>query len=153
MRIRNLALTLALIPGTLAAQASPQHPSCKADRTGDRILTSVEYPNGYRIDAPWIVVDQRTAAADGNGGSGIVVTAVLDRIIEFDPVTREQNVTPFPSAVEVVFEADSAEEVLQAAARVWCSTVAKVRNGKNDSRNGPPPVKMSGLPAAIRSGA
>ena len=153
MRIRNLALTLALIPGVLAAQVSPSHPACRADRTGDRILTSVEYPNGYRIDAPWIVVDQRTEATNGNGSSGIVVTAVLDRIIEFDPVTREQNITPFPSAVEVVFEANSPEEVLEAAARVWCSTVAKVRNGKNDSRHGAPPVKMSALPAASRPGA
>ncbi|MGH7471949.1 MAG: hypothetical protein ACRENP_28695 [Longimicrobiales bacterium] len=151
MRIRNLALALLIVPGTLAAQASPINPTCKADRTGDRLLTSVEYPNGYRIDAPWVVVDQRTEAANGN--SAIVVTAILDRIIEYDPVTREQNVTPFPSAVEVVFEANSPEEVLQAAAKVWCSTVAKVRNGKSDSRNGGAPVRVTSVRTTSRWGA
>jgi hypothetical protein len=152
MRIRNLALTLLLVPGLLAAQASPINPTCKADRTGDRLLTSVEYPNGYRIDAPWIIVDQRTEAANGSSAL-LVVTAILDRIIEYDPVTREQQVTPFPSAVEVVFEANSPEEVLQAAARVWCSTVAKVRNGKTDARTGSGPVRVTTLGTPFRAGA
>ncbi len=147
MRIRNLALTLVIVPGTLAAQASPIHPTCKADRSGDRLLTSVEYPNGYRIDAPWVVVDQREEAV--LGGSAIAVTAVLDRIIEYDPVSKERSVTPFPAAVEVVFEADSPEELLEAAAKVWCSTVAKVRSGKNDSAKGPAQVKITLAPAPL----
>ena len=140
MRIRNLALVAVLVPGALAAQASPIHPTCKADRSGDRLLTSVEYPNGYRIDAPWVVVDQRNEASNGN--SSIVVIAVLDRIIEYDPITKERSVTPFPSAVEVEFEADSPEEVLQAAARVWCTTVAKVRSG-TDAKNKPAQVRVT----------
>jgi hypothetical protein len=148
MGIRNLALTLLLVPGTLVAQAPANHPTCKADRTGDQIITSVEYPNGYRIDAPWTVVDQRTEAAAGS--SAIIVTAILDRIIEYDPVSKERSVTPFPAAVEVVFEANSPEEVLEAAAKVWCSTVAKVRSGKNDSKPGAAPVRVTFALPAIR---
>ncbi len=124
MRIKPLAFALALLPGGLAAQDSPIKPVCTADLVGERLLTTAQFADGYRVDGPWIVVDQRKSVGSS---SNLAVTAVLDRIVEFDPVTEKRSIIPFPSAIEVVFKADSEEEVLEAAAMIWCQTVNKAK--------------------------
>src|SRR5687767_2051525 len=61
MQARNMVLALALLPGLVAAQASPIQPSCTADRRGDRVVAIVQYPNGYVAEAPWRVAHVRAA--------------------------------------------------------------------------------------------
>lgn len=145
MRIKHVAFALALLPGGLAAQDSPIKPVCSADRVGQRLLTTAQFSNGYRVDGPWIVVNQRKSASDR---SNIAVTAVLDRIVEFDPAKETRSITPFPSAIEIVFKADSEEEILEAAAMVWCQTVNKAK-GQVDART-PSRFKVSAAAAASK---
>ncbi|MEX2283183.1 MAG: hypothetical protein WEE89_11935 [Gemmatimonadota bacterium] len=146
MRIMHLAFALAVLPaGGLAAQASPIKPVCTADRIGERLLTSAQFPNGYRVDGPWLVVNQRKNISDF---STLAVTAVLDRIVEFDPAKEKRSIIPFPSAVEIIFKADSEEQILEAAAMVWCQTVNKARG--QDRIQVPTPFRVSGAAAVFK---
>ena len=77
--------------------------------------------------------------------SNLAVTAVLDRIVEFDPVTEKSSSIPFPSAIEIVFRADSEEEVLEAAAMIWCQTVNKAKAQQGNKV--PSAFRISALPA------
>jgi hypothetical protein len=132
MRVRHLALALALVPGTVAAQASPIQPVCSADLKGDRLLTTAQFPNGYRVDGPWHIVSQKSGASSN---SMIMVTAVIDRIVEFTDKDT-QKVTQFPSAIEIVFRADNRQQFLEAAAMVWCQTVFKARSPQTEVKPG-----------------
>lgn len=134
MRAQMTALALAILPGLLAAQASPiQQPTCSADRRGDRLITVVQYPNGYIAEAPWRVANTRTSNIAGR--NSIKLTATLDRVIEYNPENKERVATPFPSLIEITFEAEDESGILEAAADVWCSTVARVRStGEQDTR-------------------
>jgi hypothetical protein len=131
MRLKSFARALALVPGSLAAQASTIKPVCSADRVGERLLTTAQFPNGYRVDGPWIVVNQKGGASSR---SPVAMTAVLDRIVEFDPAQEKRSITPFPTAIEIVFKGDTEADVLDAAALVWCQTVSKARGGNPDTR-------------------
>jgi hypothetical protein len=136
MKCRSAALTLLLLPGMLAAQTAPKQPECKANRLGERLLTTAVFPNGYIVEGPWLVVGQRSTIADRR--TALAVAAVIDRIIEFDPTRGERSATPFPGAIEVVFEGETEEEVMASAAKVWCTTVTKARSGIGDLRKANP---------------
>lgn len=145
MRKSIMALALALLPGLLAAQASNIQANCSADRRGDRVTASIQYPNGYIAEAPWRVAQiRRTQAALPT----LIVTAVLDRVIEVNPVTRERVATPFPSAVEIEVEVQSEDEIVPAVAKMWCSTVTRVRGtGPEVAKpQGAGLIKMTALP-------
>ncbi|HSL70644.1 MAG TPA: hypothetical protein VK864_10415 [Longimicrobiales bacterium] len=145
MRTGLFTLALAIVPAALLAQASSIDPICKAERVGDRLNTIVQYPDGYVVEAPWRIVDQR-----GNVSSesrNISVRAVLDSVIEFNPVLSQRIATPFPSSVDIVFEADSEQGILEAAAHVWCATVARVRGSIPGQMSRPVPFRVSTLPA------
>jgi hypothetical protein len=146
MRITHLAFALALVPvGGLAAQASPIKPVCTADRIGERLLTTAQFPNGYRVDGPWLVVNHRRATSSH---SNLAVTAVLDRVVEFDPANEKRNIIPFPSAIEIVFRADSEEQILEAAAMVWCQTVSKAKG--QGGVQAPSPFRVSAAAAVFK---
>jgi hypothetical protein len=150
MKIRAIALVLALLPASALAQNSPTQPTCKADRQGDRLLTTVNYPDGFTVEAPWRILDVRAGVS--TGARNIAVLASLDRVVEYNPVRRERVATAFPSSVEIVFEADSEDGILEAAAQVWCATVAKVRGiipGK--TQKGSPALRVTALPASTRT--
>jgi hypothetical protein len=136
MHCRIAALTLLLLPGMLAAQGAPKEPECRANRMGERLLTTAVFPNGYIVEGPWMVVGQRSAI--GERRSAIAVAAVIDRIIEFDPTRGERSATPFPGAIQVVFEGETEDEVMASAAKVWCATVTKARSGIGDLRKANP---------------
>ena len=148
---RILALALALAPCVALAQEPTGHPSCKADRQGDQLLTTVNYPDGYIVEAPWRILDVRSGVSTGN--RNISVLASLDRVIEYNPVKKERVATPFPSSVEIVFEADSEDGILEAAAQVWCATVAKVRGSiPGRIQKTSPAVRVSMLPRKHSAG-
>ena len=138
-------LALVMLPGLLAAQASNLQPNCSADRRGDRVTASIQYPNGYVAEAPWRVSQIRRAQT---AVPTLIVTAVLDRVIEVNPATRERVATAFPSAVEIEVEVQSEDEIVPAVAKVWCSTVTRVRgNGPEVAKpQGSGLIKMTTLP-------
>lgn len=133
MRTRITALALVLLPGMLAAQVSPK-PQCSAQRAEGKLMTSAIFPNGYVVEGPWRVI---TLQATTSSPNGVFVAAVLDRIVEFDPVRRERTATQFPAPIEFVFEGGNEEEAMAAAARFWCSTIAEARSGTGDLRKVP----------------
>ena len=126
MRLQLFVLGPILVPAMVAAQAPQADTNCRADRTGDRLITTFAYPGGQLVEGPWRITHSRVASIDG-ARRGIALTAVLDRIVEFDPHTRARNATPFPTAVEVVFEGETEADVMASAARVWCATVTRAR--------------------------
>jgi hypothetical protein len=132
MRVPITVLALALLPMTLAAQSTPIQPNCSARSQGDRLVTTMEYPNGYIAEAPWRVANTRTDVLDGK--STMTVAAVLDRVIEYNPQNGERVATPFPALIEIIFEAEDQDGILEVAAKVWCSTVARVKSGEQDSK-------------------
>jgi hypothetical protein len=147
MRKTITVLALAMLPGFVAAQGSPIQPNCSADRRGDRVTTSVQYPNGYVAEAPWRVAGIRRAPS---ALPTLVVTAVLDRVVEYNPSTRERVATNFPAAVEIEVEVQSEDEIVPAVARVWCATVTRVRGAAPEQLKplGSGFLKVTALPRA-----
>jgi hypothetical protein len=105
---------------TAYGQTAPDEPVCTAEQVGSVLVTTIEYTNGYRVQAPWRVTAERKYSR-----GGVRLTAVLDRIIEFDAFTRARDVTSLPDAVQVTFRGTNQRQVLLDAARIWCVTVAK----------------------------
>lgn len=126
MRFRLHMLALLVLPLAAGAQAGDKSPSCTAALEGDRLVTTYAYPNGYLIQGPWRILRNGATTVAGTQ-RGVSMTASIDRIIEFDPTTRQQQSTPFPAPVEVEFEGESEEAVMESAAKIWCATVIRAR--------------------------
>lgn len=119
MRTILSALLITVIAGSANAQSRADG-ICKANQTGDILLTSVEYENGYKVEAPWRVISSEKAKQ-----GAVRLTAVVDHIIETNPATRKRQLTPLPGAIEMTFQGDNSNLMLREAADLWCSTVAK----------------------------
>lgn len=118
----NALLLAVLLPGTSEA---PQ-PTCRAKLKGALLTTSIQFQNGYTLEAPWQVVQtQRAWLSDEK--SMLVVDLSLDRIVELDELTGERSATPLPHPVRVQVEAQTEPEIVKEAANTWCSTVIKAR--------------------------
>jgi hypothetical protein len=132
--MRTMTATfLALVVATSAnAQTSRNAPLCKADQSGSILLTSIEYRDGYKVEAPWrVIATQKTK--DGNQQ----MRAVLDHIIETKPPLQKRQLTALPGAIEMTFRGSNNNVMLREAADIWCSTVAKaltVRPAESSSR-------------------
>lgn len=111
--------------GTIQAQTQRDAAVCRANQSGNVLVTTIEYDNGYRVQAPWRVSEK------GINDRSWSVKAVVDRIVETDPLTRKQATTPLPAPVEVTFKGHNAHEILKDAAAIWCSTVAKAVAGRS----------------------
>ena len=120
--MRNVIAAAILVTAwaaTLDAQTT-RSPVCRADQKGARLVTTIEYRDGYRIDAPWRVTSEGRFR---NGGSRL--TVALDHIIETDGLTGKRQVISLPGVVELTFKGANREQVLREAADVWCETVGK----------------------------
>jgi len=125
------ALALAL-PAPLAAQTPGQAPTCRGALEGDRLVTTIEFPNGYVVEGPWRVSGNRPVALE-DGTRGVAMNASLDRIIEVEPGTGQRVTTPFPEPIETTFDGQTEQELVQRAAQIWCLTV--IRAQQNQQRN------------------
>jgi len=134
MRLRLFMLALLVLPLAAGAQASDKGPSCTAALEGDRLVTTYAYPNGYMIQGPWRILRNGVTTV-GGAQRGVSMTASIDRIIEFDPATRQQQSTPFPAPVEVEFEGESEEAVMESAAKIWCATVIRARGDSQEPQS------------------
>jgi hypothetical protein len=119
MRTFLIAVTMSVFAGSAQAQSLGDG-TCKANQSGDILLTSVEYSNGYKVEAPWRVI-----SSDKPKQGAVRMTAVVDHIIETNAVTRKRQMTPLPGAIEMTFQGDNSAMMLREAADIWCSTVAK----------------------------
>jgi hypothetical protein len=113
-----------LLNGLAYGQGTPEVPVCKADRQGETLLTKIEYPTGYTVEAPWTV----TASVTGkSSGATSTLTAVLDRIVESWGVSGTRELTKLPGPLEMTFRGNSMNEILNEAAHVWCASVIRAR--------------------------
>ena len=120
MRTIIAAILLTSIAATASAQASPEgEAACKANHNGNLLLTTAEYTNGYKVEAPWRVLTSTTQTRNAR------VTATLEYIVETDPVTGKRQRTPLTGPFEMTFNGETSGSMLEHAADVWCSTVAK----------------------------
>lgn len=120
MRTIILAVLLATTAASSQAQSPRSGGTCRANQLGNTLLTSAEYSDGYKVEAPWQVLASHTTK---NGGASM--TATLDHIIETNPETGKRQRTPLPGTIEMTFEGANAVLMLREAADIWCSTVAK----------------------------
>jgi hypothetical protein len=109
-----------------AQQVSRIPPVCRASMDGGQLTTVVQFDDGYMVEGPWQVLQNRAASLD-DGGRGILVGARLDRIVEVDPATGARQATPFPNPVDVTFEGHNQDELVSRAAQIWCASVMKAR--------------------------
>ncbi len=121
-----VAAALALPMGVGAQQVARQSPVCRASMGGGQLTTVVQFEDGYTVEGPWQVLQNRAAALD-DGARGVQMGARLDRIVEVDPTTGERQATPFPSPVDVTFEGHTQDELISRAAQIWCASVIKAR--------------------------
>ena len=127
MRTFLTAVMLTAMAGSAQAQSRGDG-TCKANQSGDILLTSVEYESGYKVEAPWKVL-----STQGARQGPIRMVAVVDHIIETNPVTRKRQLTALPGAIEMTFQGDNSEIMLREAADVWCSTVAKALGARTQA--------------------
>lgn len=105
---------------TSNGQTTRNQPVCRADQNGARLVTTIEYRDGYRVDAPWRVTSEGQFR---KGGSRL--TAELDHIIETHALTGKQKTISLPGVVEMTFKGATRQQLLREAADVWCATVGK----------------------------
>ena len=117
---------VALPAGLGAQQVARGSPVCRASMDGGQLTTVVQFEDGYTVEGPWQVLQNRAASLD-DGARGIQVGARLDRIVEVDPSTGERQATPFPNPVDVTFEGHTQDELVSRAAQIWCASVMKAR--------------------------
>ena len=108
------------------AQETKNPATCRADRRGAELITTIRYANGYAVEGPWRV----TASAEEGVAS---LTAVLDRIVEKQPFAKKPLITALPGPVEMTFRGHTVDEVLNEAAHVWCMTVMEAKTDKAGS--------------------
>jgi len=141
MRFFSILVTaLALVlPAPLAAQTGGQAPSCRGSLEGDRLTTTITFPNGYTVEGPWRVSGNRPVALE-DGTRGVAMNASLDRIIEVQPGTGQRVTTPFPEPIETTFDGESEQELVERAAQIWCLTVIRAQQNhqRDQSQRGHP---------------
>jgi hypothetical protein len=142
------ALVLALASPGPTSDLVGESPKCRADLIGPNLTTQVEFTDGYVVEGPWRVVEAGKAPLD-DGQDGHYATAVLERLVEIDPITGEKRMTHFRSGVRIDFRGRTSEELVRHAAQLWCSTVIRSRPAP-DSRFAPGPIRR--LPIALDTG-
>lgn len=138
--IQAAAVMALVVPGIAGAQqVSGREPVCRGSMAGGRLTTVVQFEDGYTVEAPWQVMQNR-AGPIADGGRGIQMGARLDRIIEVDPSTGVRQATPFPNPVDVTFEGRNRDELISRAAQVWCASVVKARadRARDDDKDDTP---------------
>ena len=136
MRVVVVLTGILLATAGAQAQSLKDAPVCKAEPRGAGIVTRVQFSDGYTVEGPWRLMSRSDDKA------ATTVIAVLDRIVETQPVSHKRQTTALPSAVQMTFSGNSFDDVLVEAAHVWCMTVIQAR----------PPVQADGSSGALLFG-
>ncbi len=147
-KIGGAVLAALVFPAAVAAAQPPaQEPVCRASIDGQHLTTVVRFEDGYTVEGPWQVLENR-AAALADGSHGIRVGARLDRIVEVDPQTGARESTAFDHPVDVTFEGRDRGELMERAARIWCASVSKARAQEPATPSSPERTPAVGLRSA-----
>jgi len=120
-------LLAVLFPATGGTPADPE-PKCTAELRGRQLRTTIEFHDGYRLDAPWEVLNSQHLQASGELTS-VVAELQLDQLIETDAVTGKKLSTALTQPVRLRLQAATDEALVFRAADTWCSTVIQARRG------------------------
>lgn len=124
--VHAVALLALAVPALAGAQEPANAPACRASLDGDQLTTTIEFSDGYAVEAPWQMTWNRSASLE-DGRRGVSAIARLDRIVEVTPGTQERVMTPFPEPIETTFEGATEQELAYRAAQIWCITVLKAQ--------------------------
>jgi len=121
MRVPGVMFAAIVTACSAQAQVSQREPACRAERSGEELVTRIVFPDGYTVEGPWRVTGVATAA------QGSTITAVLDHIVETRPLSDARQTTELPGAIQMTFRGRTMNDLLNEAAQVWCSTVLHTR--------------------------
>lgn len=122
MRVVAVVAATLLLAGVAEAQIVVNNgAACRAEHSGEELLTKIVFPDGYTVEAPWHVTGVVKTAKKTD------ITAVLDHIIETRPVNAKRELVELPGPVQMTFSGRSLSALLNEAANLWCATVLKVR--------------------------
>ncbi len=141
-KMGGAVLAALIFPAAVAAAQPPaQEPVCRASIDGEHLTTVVRFEDGYTVEGPWQVLENRESPLS-DGSHGIRVGARLDRIVEVDPQTGARESTAFDHPVDVTFEGRDRGDLMIRAARIWCASVSKARAQEPATPSSPvhPPV-------------
>jgi hypothetical protein len=130
MMINALVLAFTM-PGQMS-DLTGESPKCRAELVGKSLTTQVEFADGYVVKGPWTVLSAfPTPPENGRDGEaeGWALDAMLNRIVEMDPITGQQRTIEFRQAVTITFRGSSDADLVRQAAQIWCSTVMRSRPG------------------------
>lgn len=133
------ALLLAVLLPAAPQAAVTDEPSCRAELKGGRLTTSIEFTNGYRLDAPWKVLGSQHLEARGNLKS-IVADLLLEALIETDALTGKQLSTTLAEPIRLRLQAPTEPDIVFQAAQTWCTSVIQARQ-RSTALEGPAPPK------------
>jgi hypothetical protein len=140
------ALAFPALRSTGGENSAPAN--CSGSLQGNTLVTSIEFTDGYSVEAPWRVTQTRLTARQ-DGAPRWAIAANLDRIVERETANARPVTTPFPAPIETTFEGKDDDDAVFQAAQIWCLTVIKVKNEGGSlvpARQSTPIVK-----AALRS--
>lgn len=119
-----LAMTMPADPAEMARHV----PTCSAELEAQTLHTQVEFADGYTVEGPWRVTQDRHGELRA-GGEGRIVAAIIDRIVEKDALTGQRRTTPFGQGVAVTFEGSTHDDLVARAAELWCAAVMRMGAG------------------------
>jgi hypothetical protein len=128
------ALILALLIPAEGVQKVEDGPACRAQLTGENLLTTIEFPTGLKVEGPWRVLHR---AEIEDNLPNYIMYATLDRVIETDELTGGHHIIPFPEPVSLSFEGPDQEQLVQRAAQVWCVTAMRAKENQKLERLSP----------------
>lgn len=137
MRVVVVVVTALLLAGVAEAQVIRNAPTCKADQSGQELVTRIVFPDGYSVEGPWRVTDVV------HSGRSTTLTAVLDHIIETSPASSRREHVALPGPIQMKFTGRSMDELLNEAASLWCVTVLKARPASPAEAVEPGPVSQN----------
>jgi hypothetical protein len=104
-----------------SAKSADASPICKGSLNGEIMITTIEFPEGDRIYAPWRVVSNHENTGP-NGERKIAMTTVLDGIV-VEPMNGERETIALPEPIETVFEGATVDDIVNATTEAAQDTV------------------------------
>jgi hypothetical protein len=133
------ALLLAVLLPAMGGTPAEPGPKCHAELKGTRLVTSIEFLDGYRLEAPWDVLSSQYLDASGKRGA-VVAELQLEQLLESDAITGRRIATTLAAPVRLRLQASTDAHLVYQAAETWCSTVLQARRG-GTALEAPSPVK------------
>jgi len=127
MSMATSLIAIVAFPLSLAAQspATPP-PVCTADLEGRQLRMSLEYSDGFMVEAFWNVSKNGgVVLPDGTAGSQLGLR--LNELVVTEPETGRPEFRPLAEPVTLTYQGPTVQALILRASRVWCIAIEEVR--------------------------